>query len=172
MRRLIAPLVLLGLEAAVLVVVVYVAPGRAALAAHVFVVVVAGEVLGAFSLALARSLRTQEPSVFEQGLRQEQRRPERVAQLVRLENEVALARQSAWDLHIRLVPTLREIAAGLLASRHGVSLDRDPDRASELLGLDAWSLVRPDRPPPEHRHDPGIDPPTLDRALTALEQLC
>ena len=85
---------------------------------------------------------------------------------------MALARQSAWDLHARLVPTLREVAAGILASRHGVSLDRNPKRAAELLGDEAWSLARPDRPPPERRHDPGVDAVTLDRALTALEQLC
>jgi len=165
-------MMLLGVEAAALTIVVYIAPGRAALAVHVFVVVVAAEVLGAFSIALTRSLRPAEPSVFEQGLRHSKPRLERVAQLVRLENEVALARQSAWDLHARLVPTFREVAGGILASRHGVSLERDSARASALLGPDAWSLARPDRPIPERRHDPGVDAATLDRALTSLEGLC
>ena len=171
-RRLIASIGLLGLEVAALGLVVYLAPGRAALAVHIFLVVVAAEVLGAFSLALARSLRPAEPSVFEQGLRHNEPRLERVAQLVRLENEVALARQSAWDVHARLVPTLREVADGILASRHGVSLERDSARASALLGPDAWNLVRADRPTPEHRHDPGVDAATLDRALASLEALC
>jgi hypothetical protein len=169
---LIAPAGLLALEAAALAIAVYVAPGRAALVVHVFVVVVAAEVLGAFSLSLSRSLRPTEPSVFEQGLRQSGQRLERVAQLARLENEVALARQSAWDLHARLVPTLREVASGILSSRHGLSLEGDSARASALLGPDAWTLVRPDRRTPERRHDPGVDVSTLDRALTSLERLC
>src|SRR5262249_56048304 len=105
MRRLLAPLGLLGLEATVLLVVVYLAPGRAAIAEHVFVVVVAAEALGAFSLLLARSLRSTEQSVFEEGLRRERRRAERGAQRVRPRNEVPPAPQSPLDLHARLVPT-------------------------------------------------------------------
>jgi hypothetical protein len=170
-RRLILPGGLLALEATALVVVVLVAPGRAALAAHVFVLVVAGEALLALSLDLSRSLRPSEPSTFEHGLRRRPQRAERVGQLVRIENEVALGLQTAWDLHVRLVPLLREAAAGLLAARRGVDLAREPERAAPLLGADAWELVRPDRPSPEHRHGPGIDAPALDRALSALERL-
>jgi len=170
-RRLIGPAVLIGLEAAVVAVVAYVAPGRAAPAVHVFVVVAAAEALGLLSLTLARSLRPAGPSLFDQGLRRTPRQPERVAQLARLENEVALARKSAWDLHVRLVPTLREVASGILVVRHGVSLADQPERASELLGPEAWDLVRPDRQPPEHRHELGIDAVTLDRTLSTLEGL-
>ena len=91
-------------------------------------------------------------------------------QLERLEREITLGRQNAWDLHNRLCPTLRETAAGLLAAR-GVDLERDPVRAQRLLGEDAWELVRLDRVAPEHRHDPGVPAAALDRALAALEGL-
>ena len=46
-----------------------------------------------------------------------------------------------------LRPIVREIAAARLA-RHGVSLDRQPERARALLGAQTWELVRPDREAP------------------------
>ena len=42
---------------------------------------------------------------------------------------MTLGTASAYDLHYRLRPTLREIAAGLLADRRGIGLDGEPERA-------------------------------------------
>jgi hypothetical protein len=146
------------------------APGRSALVTHVYlVVVVAGLLVGA-ALALGRALRAG-PSPFESGLARGHRPALRVAQLERLEREVALARQSAWDVHYRLRPTLRATAAGLLSAGHGVDLERQPDRAAALLGADAWSLVRSDVAAPHDRRAPGVERAVLDRALSALEGL-
>jgi hypothetical protein len=161
----------LGLPTIAFVVAVALAPGRAALITHVYLEVVAGGALAALALALARLLRTAEPSLFELGLRQPVRKAERVKQLERLEREVTLGRHNGWDLHNRLRPTLREIAAGLLAARRGVDLEREPERAAALLGEDAWELVRPDRLAPPHRHAPGVPAAVLDRAVSALERL-
>jgi len=170
-RRFAAPVAAFGLETVVFVCAVVVAPGRTSLLTHVFLVVIAAEALGACAFALARSLRASEPSQFELGLSRPVREVERPGQLARLEREVTLGRQTAWDLHARLLPTLREVAAGLLSAHGGVTLAHEPDRAAAVLGADAWELVRTDRPRPEHRHDPGVDAAALDRALASLERL-
>ncbi len=123
-------------------------------------------------LALRRGLRPAEPSSFEQALcGSHERSPARVQQLAKLEREVALGIANSFDLHHRLGPTLRETAAGLLAARHGVELDAQPERARELLGVDGWEIVRADRPAPLDRTARGIDVDVLDSTITALEAL-
>ena len=91
--------------------------------------------------------------------------------LGRIEHEVALGVAGSFDLHFRLVPRLRTVAAGLLNSRRRVSLETSPDTARALLGDDAWALVRPDRPTPQDRLGQGIAPSDLGRAVGALEAL-
>jgi hypothetical protein len=170
-RLLAVSLQALGLPTLVLIGAIALAPGHAALITHVYLVVVVGVALTGLALALGRSLRATEPSSFESGLTQQREPIERVRQLERLEREVTLGRQNAWDLHTRLRLTLRETAAGLLAARRGIDLEREPMRAEAALGTDAWELVRPDRPPPQHRHAPGVDAAALDSTISALERL-
>jgi hypothetical protein len=171
MRRLVGILGVLALPTVVYVVAVLLAPGRASLITHIYLVVVAGGGLAVLAVALARSLRPTGPPAFEQGLRRRPQPVARVNQLERLEREVTLGLENAWDLHNRLCPTVRETAAGLLRDRRGIDLERQPERTAALVGPDAWELIRPDRPAPERRHDPGVSAGSLDRALTALEQL-
>jgi hypothetical protein len=171
MKRTGAILGLLAIPTIVYVVAVVLAPGRSSLITHIYLVVVTGGTLAALAARLARSLRPDAWSVFEGGLHRSARPAERVRQLEQLEREVTLGRQNAWDLHNRLCPTLRETTVGLLATRRGVDLERQPERAADLVGADVWDLVRPDRIPPEHRHAPGVPAAALDRALTALEAL-
>jgi hypothetical protein len=170
-RLLAVSLQALGLPTLVLVGAIVLAPGHAALITHVYLVVVVGVALAGLALALGRSLQATEPSSFESGLAKQPAQIERVKQLERLEREVALGRQNAWDLHMRLRPTLRETAAGLLAARCGVDLEREPMRAADALGTDAWELLRPDHAPPQHRHAPGVDAAALDSTISALERL-
>jgi hypothetical protein len=59
------------------------------------------------------------------------------------------------------------VAAYRLA-RRGVDLDSEPARSRELLGPEAWELVRPDRPAPERRNAPGLQ---LDRLRRIVERL-
>jgi hypothetical protein len=160
-----------GVTALGAAVALFFARDRFALIVHIYVVVVSAGALSLLSLALTRSLRASAPSGFERALRRSpDPAPARIQQLERLEREVALGRQSAWDLHARLRGTLRETAAGLLAVRRGIDLDRDP-RAQDVLGAEAWELVRPDRPPPGDRHAGGADREQVERTLTALETL-
>jgi hypothetical protein len=72
---------------------------------------------------------------------------ESTGDLARLERAVSTATAHAGELHLRLRPVLREVAAdGLL--RRGLDLDRDPEAARAVLAPDTWEIVRPDRPAP------------------------
>ena len=81
-----------------------------------------------------------------------------------------LATGTAFDVHFRLRPLVRDVASGLLL-RRGVDLERSPDRARELLGPDAWELIRPDRPPPDDRSATGLPLAEIERTVDALERL-
>jgi hypothetical protein len=91
--------------------------------------------------------------------------------LGRIEHEVALSVAGSFDLHYRLVPRLRSVAAGLLDSRRKVSLEAHADTARAILGDEAWALVRPDRPAPQERLARGIPPRELERVVDALEAI-
>jgi len=100
------------------------------------------------------------------------RRPrrERVRALEELEHAVDFSLGTAFDVHYRLRPHVRRIAADRLGLR-GVSLDRQPRRAAALLGPDAWDLARADRPEPDDRNARGLDLPHLRRVVEALDAL-
>jgi hypothetical protein len=172
MRRwLLLALEALAVPTLLLVVGIAVAPGRAPLIVHVYVVVVGGAFLFTLAVRLARSLHARGPSPFELGLVPLDEPAARIQQLEQLEREVTLGVQSAWDLHARLAPTLRQTASALLSTRRRIDLEREPARAADALGPEVWELVRPDRSPPDDRHQPGVDLARLDRTLDALERL-
>ncbi len=66
---------------------------------------------------------------------------------------------------------MRGVATQLLAAGRGVDLDRSPARARELLGPEAWELVRADREPPADPRGPGLDRVTIERIVSSLETL-
>ena len=82
-----------------------------------------------------------------QGTHRRGTRPVPLPELARVEREVTLGRATAFDLHFRLRPRIREIAASRLADRRGIDLERRPDAAREVLDEAVWELVRPDREP-------------------------
>lgn len=126
-------------------------------------------------ILLVRATRVALPasgrSAFERALLPIQRPAARPDELVRLESRVALAAETAFDLHYRLRPTLREIAAHRLSLRRGIDLDAEPEAARSLLGPAAWDLVRPDREPPADRLGPGRPLADLSAAVDALERI-
>jgi len=84
-----------------------------------------------------------------------------------------LAAGSAADLHYRVRPVLREVAAQRLGANHGIELD-DPlhaSEAAELCGPALWEVVRPDRPGPVDRNAPGVDPRAVPALVGDLERL-
>ncbi len=91
--------------------------------------------------------------------------------LARLEQEVALGSAGSFDLHHQLRPRLRRLAGELLTARRRLSLDGDTEKAREVLGEDAWQLVRSDRLPPEDRLARGIGPEALGRVVASLERI-
>jgi hypothetical protein len=127
-------------------------------ALHVYVFVVGGllmlGIVAAAGDAVPRRLRSDFDSALAGGARPDRRVPE----LERVSREVTLATASAYDLHVRLLPHLREIAYSRV-ERTG----RTP--GPETLGR-WWELLRPDREPPEDRFGKGISETEL-RALVA-----
>jgi hypothetical protein len=154
---------------AALAIALLVAPARWALAVHVWLLVLLA-LAGIAGLRALRGTVPRRPSLFDS-------RPgaapgqNRLPELERLEREVTLAAASAYDVHFRLRPTLREAALTLLAAGRGVSLDRQPERARQLLGEETWELVRADREPPCDPRGPGLDRARLERILASLESL-
>ena len=171
MRRLFKGAEALLLPTLALGVVALVSPGRLELAAHVYVLVVAGISLLYVLLRLRTTFPPPRRSPVDEALQPAHRESERVADLARLEREVLLGTASAYDQHFRLRPTLRETAGQLLAARRGIDLDAQPARARAALGDETWQLVRPDLPPPQDRLGRGLSPERLRRAVDALEAL-
>ena len=121
------------------------------------------EILAAYVLALtaiallvlARMARTEEEweratSELERALAPRKSVRTRPNELVRVERDLVLSVSNAGELHTRLLRQLREVATARLVTRHDVS------RARELLGENAWDLLREDRPPPDDRAAPGL----------------
>jgi hypothetical protein len=126
-------------------------------------------------LGLVRTVRVAQPgsgeSPFEAALRPIRARPQRPPELVRLEQRIALAATTAFDVHFRLRPAVRDVAAQRLWAKHAIDLETHPDRAQALLGADAWELARPDRPPPSDPFAPGLGVPGIERVVGELEQV-
>jgi hypothetical protein len=141
--------------------------GGRALVVDVYVVVVAGIVM----LALFRVIRSTappRPSMFEQALAAARARAPQPSTEVEDERDVVLSRLNAFHYHIRVRPVLRELAEQRLRTRFGVELDREAERARELVPSHAWDVVRPDAPPPEDRLARG---PSLERQRAVIEEL-
>ncbi len=130
---------------------------------------------GILLLALVRATREGEPSSdpsdFDRALAEMSRRHPSDSGELTLVRDVKQSTISAFHLHVRLRPILREIAAYRLWMRFGVDLDREQERARELLGADAWELVRPERPPPRDRLAPGPPRAALRVVVDELERL-
>ena len=129
---------------------------------HVYTLLLGALALFAvFSSTTESSLRM--PSDFEAALHRARPQAQQLPELTRLTREVALATASAYDLHFRLLPHLREIAQCRL------------ERAGKTSGPDTlgrwWELLRPDRPEPEDRFGPGIKQAELRALVSDLERM-
>jgi hypothetical protein len=141
--------------------------GTRPLVVDVYLVVVAAIVM----LALFRVIRLvspPRPSMFERALAALRTREPQPTTEVADDRDVVLSRLSAFHYHIRVKPVLRELAAQRLRARFGVELDREPERARELLPSHVWDVVRPDAKPPENRLARG---PSLEQQRVVIEEL-
>jgi hypothetical protein len=151
--------------AAGLGVAVLFSPGAPELTVEIYLFVVAALVLAALVLRVAQALPQVEPSPPRPPPRSQ-----RVGQLESVARALDLAEKSSFDLHNVLRPIVAEIAAARLA-RHGVSLDRQPERARALLGAQAWGLVRPDREAPARGPGGGCSRDELRAIVESLEAI-
>jgi hypothetical protein len=142
-------------------------PGRRDLALDLYLLLIASGAVFALVRALAQATPRAEPEPPLRPRRSLQRLPE----LERTERAVLLSASNAFDVHYRLRPILREIAAQRLATRRGLSLDGDTAASRAIVGEETWELVRPDRDPPELRFGPGIAAREFREVVGALERI-
>jgi hypothetical protein len=159
-------LFLTALTAGVLGLAWLLAPGWLELELDIFILVVGGIALVDVVILLRDAYPLENVPEIAAALEHEAEPSQRPPQLERLERELTMATATAFDLHARLRPQLREIAEMRLAAR-GVRLED----AQGVIDEELWELVRPDRLPPANRHAEGIPPAELRRAVEALEAL-
>jgi hypothetical protein len=146
-------------------------PGDRSLILDVYLLFVGGLALVLLVVATATALPRAGRSRLEQALWRPPAKPPRPVALLTLERRVLLATETSFEVHYRLRPTLREIAAHRLSTHRGIDLDHDVEAAEAVLGPDAWELVRPDRPPPHDRLGKGKPLAELRAAVDALEKV-
>jgi hypothetical protein len=145
-------------------------PGRHELVLDIYVLTLGGIALVVLSSALRVVAPREAGSPLEEAMAPERFEPARIAELDRLEREVALAASRDFDLHFRLRPVLREIVQSRL-DRRGVRLDSESPRVRELLGDELFALTVADREPSAYREAPGVPLEDLERTVDRLERL-
>jgi hypothetical protein len=155
---------------AILLILVVLVPSRRSLFVGIYELVLAAIAIG----TLVGSFRGFQPETWMRSpFERESEKPEQpqpIAELDRIDRLVVLGAANEFDFHYRLRPLLRQIATERLYGRHGVDLDRDPERARALLGDGLWEAVRPDREV-GRRAAPGLPPTELVHHVARLEQL-
>jgi hypothetical protein len=155
-RQLFDVAVFIVLATVVAAVLAWAGPSIRSIVLHVYVLTIGATLLVALLAAIGHSVPSSRRSAFDAALGDRPKPADSLPQLERLEREVTLSVSTAYDLHLRLLPTLREIAQARLESA-----GRSP--GPETLGR-WWELLRPDRAAPENRFAPGISARDL-RAL-------
>jgi hypothetical protein len=154
--------------AAALIVLLALPPVSTSRALAIWAVVVAAIALVLLVRHSHESAALQRAPRFEAALRGRPVKPPPPVELMRAERDLELGIAGAAHAHHRLLPVLRAAAIARLATHRGIDLDRRPDVARELLGEDAWDLLRPDRPEPEDRFAPGV---SRERVTTLIERV-
>jgi len=147
-----------------------ISPGRRELEFDVFILALGTIGLLVLAAELGRLAPATKASLVEEALEPEPAEERPVAGLQRLERELSMASARQFDLHYRLRPVLRDIAAARL-EQHGLDLDSGRPLVHELLGDELFELTAPDREPPQNRLAPGPGIEELDRTITRLERL-
>lgn len=172
MKRLIAGVVLgASLATIALIVARVVLPGWKELELDVYVLSVGAMALLAAILATRRAFPVEERSALAVAMEREEPPPVRPPELERTERMLSMATTTAFDLHFRLRPVLREVAEQRLADRRSLRLDSGDPRVEEACGEELWEVVRSDREAPEHRFLAGLPPAALYRLVERLESI-
>ncbi|HTR33414.1 MAG TPA: hypothetical protein VMH47_06025 [Gaiellaceae bacterium] len=138
-------------------------PGDRSLFVHIYVLVVGGLAMAAVIGAVAAAVPHRRRSELRAALDEPAPEAVTVSELAKLEREVTLSVGNAYDLHVRLLPQLRDIAEARL------------ERTGKRPGPDTlgrwWDLLRPDRPEPADRFARGIRPDELGALVAYLQSL-
>jgi uncharacterized membrane protein len=130
---------------------------------HAYVFVLGALLILGIVAAAGDAVPRRRRSELDQALAEATQRPRPLAEIEKLEREVTLAAASAYDLHVRLLPQLREIAQCRL------------ERSGRTPGPDTlgrwWELLRPDRPEPDDRFASGISQSELRALVADLERM-
>jgi hypothetical protein len=148
------------------VVALYVAlaqPGVRNVTLHAYVLLVGGLVMLGVVAAAGDAVPKRHRSELDRALAEGVGRDRPLQEVERTTREVTLGSATAYDLHMRLLPQLRQIAQARL-ERSGRPM------SPETLGR-WWELLRPDRPAPADRHAPGISPSELRDLVSDLERM-
>jgi hypothetical protein len=152
--------VLAGLATVVLAVLIATEPAWRDRSLHIYALVLAGLLLIGL---VAETGAERSQSAFAAALSAPGRPESELIDLARVQREVTLATATAYDLHFRLLPSLREVASGRL------------ERAGREPGPDTlgpwWELLRPDRVPTADRFAPGISEQDLRALVNYLEMI-
>lgn len=138
-------------------------PGLRNVTLHIYVFAVGGLLMLGLVAAAGDSVPRRLRSELDRALSEPPTREQPLPEVEKLQREVSLATASAYDLHFRLLPHLREIAQSRL------------ERAGKTSGPDTlgrwWELLRPDRPEPDDRFGPGIKQAELRALVDDLERM-
>ena len=138
-------------------------PGVRNVTLHAYVLLVGGLIMLGVVAAAGDAVPKRHRSEFDRALAAAVRGDKPLHEVERMEREVTLGAATAYDLHVRLVPQLRQIAQARL------------ERAGRPMGPETlgrwWELLRPDRPAPEDRHGPGISQSELRALVSDLERM-
>ena len=172
MKRLVVGLALAAaLVTLALVVAAVLEPGHRPLELDIYVLVVGGLAVFTAVLAARRAYPVAGKSAIADALEPEQRKALLPPDLERTERVLSMSTNSAFDVHFRLRPILREIAEQRLADRRGLRLDSGDRRVREALGDELWELVQPEREQPAKRFGGGLSPERMHDVVERLETL-
>jgi hypothetical protein len=162
-RHLLDLAVLLTLSTIACVYLAVAQPGIRNVAIYSYVLIVGALVMLAIVSAFGDAFPRHRRSQFDEALVETAHRDRAPAQVEQVERAVTLGVATAYDLHLRLLPQLREIAQCRL-ERTG----RTP--SPETLGR-WWELLRPDRAEPVDRFAVGLPVGELVALVDDLERM-
>jgi hypothetical protein len=138
-------------------------PGVRNIAIYAYMFAVGGLVMVVIVSAFGEALPRRRRSPFEEALVVAAHTERIPAQVEQIERAVTLGVANAYDLHLRLLPQLREIAQCRLERAGRTS-------SPETLGR-WWELLHPDRVEPLDRFAPGISRSDLRALVADLERM-
>jgi hypothetical protein len=162
-KHLLDLIVLFVLTSLIAIYVALAQPGVRNITLHIYVLVIGGLVMLGIVAAAGDAVPKRHRSEFDRALVEGASRDAPVQEVERMTREVTLGVATAYDLHVRVLPQLRQIAQARL------------ERSGRPFGPETvgpwWELLRPDRPPPDNRHAAGISQSDLRALVSDLERM-